>query len=467
MDLTQGQPDKRSAAFENIFGRQKVIQSQPAAIPVYDATQYYQATPVAAAPVTPQRISYPGSLPPGTAYIQSPPQQLYALPQGAAPGPSPYRTSYYPFTAVQTQQLAPQQHTYYQHHLTPQHTAQVPVQRRSPSPYTRAPPGGGGSTIHPHPGQEPPDAGLEQHFTRQGLTPAQAYQAQVYLNSPASHPHQQPYPVVSAQDYSQLTPNPNHHHQHHHAAAARTPYNATPPQLPDVDLNIGGLGLSDFSKSTPEEDLNDGASSSELPWAQEPSPHANGNSRHLRSASSSISRRSMKRDSEPISLNSQSTGGPSYGMGRSSSPSISAEPQSPTSSTNPRRSGDSPRSAHLHHHHSQSVGRRSGAGLSERTSGPDRARSLSTPKAISMAEFSGGSPGPSGSRHGAITPMSQITATPPRPGHHHSNSHSRRTPIVYPAMLSRVAEAFRARITLAERVKDGLAYPDAFDGREA
>jgi len=38
---------------------------------------------------------------------------------------------------------------------------------------------------------------------------------------------------------------------------------------------------------------------------------------------------------------------------------------------------------------------------------------------------------------------------------------------VYPALLSRVAEAFQARITLSEREKDGLAYKDAFDGREA
>lgn len=45
--------------------------------------------------------------------------------------------------------------------------------------------------------------------------------------------------------------------------------------------------------------------------------------------------------------------------------------------------------------------------------------------------------------------------------------HSRRTPIVYPALLSRVAEAFRGRIAVSERVKDGLAYKDAFDGREA
>jgi hypothetical protein len=43
----------------------------------------------------------------------------------------------------------------------------------------------------------------------------------------------------------------------------------------------------------------------------------------------------------------------------------------------------------------------------------------------------------------------------------------RRSPSVYPALLSRVAEAFRDRIALGERVKDGLAYKDAFDGREA
>ncbi|KAH7914608.1 CNH domain-containing protein [Hygrophoropsis aurantiaca] len=43
----------------------------------------------------------------------------------------------------------------------------------------------------------------------------------------------------------------------------------------------------------------------------------------------------------------------------------------------------------------------------------------------------------------------------------------RKTPIVYPALLSRVAEAFRERINLADRLKDGLTYKDAFDGREA
>lgn len=43
----------------------------------------------------------------------------------------------------------------------------------------------------------------------------------------------------------------------------------------------------------------------------------------------------------------------------------------------------------------------------------------------------------------------------------------RKTPIVYPAVLSRVADAFRERIPLGDRVKDGLTYKDAFDGREA
>ncbi|KAJ7149739.1 RhoGEF Rgf2 [Mycena crocata] len=40
-------------------------------------------------------------------------------------------------------------------------------------------------------------------------------------------------------------------------------------------------------------------------------------------------------------------------------------------------------------------------------------------------------------------------------------------PIVYPALLSRVADAFRQRVPRADRVKDGLTYHDAFDGREA
>ncbi|KAF1985425.1 Rho1 guanine nucleotide exchange factor 1 [Aulographum hederae CBS 113979] len=43
----------------------------------------------------------------------------------------------------------------------------------------------------------------------------------------------------------------------------------------------------------------------------------------------------------------------------------------------------------------------------------------------------------------------------------------RRTPLVYPALLSRVADVFRDRIGLAEKTKDGLDYKSAFSGAEA
>ena len=43
----------------------------------------------------------------------------------------------------------------------------------------------------------------------------------------------------------------------------------------------------------------------------------------------------------------------------------------------------------------------------------------------------------------------------------------RRSPIVYPALLSRVADAFRYRVQLSDQVKDGLTYKEVFDGREA
>ncbi|OAL43785.1 Rho1 guanine nucleotide exchange factor 1 [Pyrenochaeta sp. DS3sAY3a] len=43
----------------------------------------------------------------------------------------------------------------------------------------------------------------------------------------------------------------------------------------------------------------------------------------------------------------------------------------------------------------------------------------------------------------------------------------RRAPLVYPALLSRVAETFQDRIGLADREKDGLVYKSAFTGAEA
>lgn len=51
----------------------------------------------------------------------------------------------------------------------------------------------------------------------------------------------------------------------------------------------------------------------------------------------------------------------------------------------------------------------------------------------------------------------------------HVTSTSRRSkvPLVYPALLSRIADVFRERIALGERQKNGLSYQNAFSGAEA
>jgi hypothetical protein len=63
----------------------------------------------------------------------------------------------------------------------------------------------------------------------------------------------------------------------------------------------------------------------------------------------------------------------------------------------------------------------------------------------------------------AVSPHGSVRDGLPVPP---SQNH-RRGPIVYPAILSKVAEAFKSRVTLTERHKDGLSYTDSFDGREA
>lgn len=79
-------------------------------------------------------------------------------------------------------------------------------------------------------------------------------------------------------------------------------------------------------------------------------------------------------------------------------------------------------------------------------------------------------PSPASGQH---VPLYHQPNAPYNPQHQHRQSvHSittlaRKAPVVYPALLSRVAEAFKMRINIAERAKDGLSYKDSFDGREA
>ncbi|KAK0548821.1 RHO1 GDP-GTP exchange protein 2 [Tilletia horrida] len=95
-------------------------------------------------------------------------------------------------------------------------------------------------------------------------------------------------------------------------------------------------------------------------------------------------------------------------------------------------------------------------------------RSFSTTKDARSDTFTtnGSFSGASGTRNSSVAPsltaLSSITSAQPP-----LKEPSRRGPLVYPALLSKVAEAFRTRVTVGERVKDGLTYQDAFDGREA
>ncbi|CAG8548773.1 2177_t:CDS:10 [Gigaspora margarita] len=59
---------------------------------------------------------------------------------------------------------------------------------------------------------------------------------------------------------------------------------------------------------------------------------------------------------------------------------------------------------------------------------------------------------------------SDASSVPSSPSSYTGKQHA---PIVYPALLSRVADAFRSRIILSNRMKDNLEYKDCFDGREA
>src|SRR6267142_5375800 len=61
--------------------------------------------------------------------------------------------------------------------------------------------------------------------------------------------------------------------------------------------------------------------------------------------------------------------------------------------------------------------------------------------------------------HDTRSLSSSFTLTPP--------PFSRQLPTVYPALLSRVAEAFRAHVVSTDIVKDELIYKDAFHGRQA
>lgn len=149
------QPDKRNEAYESIFGRPSTTHHQAAANSYYgQPAPYHPAVNQFSHNYYPQGIDRRTSHPSAIAHQPAP---YYHLPS--------YSPSH-PHLPASSQ---------YQHHHHPRQLAPPSLHARAPSvvsaPITSA-------IIPPKP-EDPPDAALET-LTRSGLTPAQAYQAQVY-----------------------------------------------------------------------------------------------------------------------------------------------------------------------------------------------------------------------------------------------------------------------------------------------
>ncbi|EIN09591.1 CNH-domain-containing protein [Punctularia strigosozonata HHB-11173 SS5] len=498
MDRPMGprQPDpKRHAAFESIFGRPTPSappQAAPRAsyttanAPTYQYNGHLNAYP--------QQAGYPGG---GGAALDRRPSALsaYGHPTGHSPSPpyaqSPppptaYRQSYYPSQAPPSQQ---QPQGYY-----PYPSPQPPPQNAYPSP-SLAPPAASGRArsmvsqsgqhagiISPRPEADPPDPALEV-LTKQGMTPAQAYQYQVYMNNnPGQHPFPSNYP--GGQQRNSYPNSVNGSNQ----SPRRSPVN----DMLGVHVEDGRLAL-DFLEggsgggSSPSDGSAVGTDdgSSELPWRD--------GQRNTLTAIQSREIQHLQTRVQQLQLDTRMhTGAGGSASAPSSASAYSSTTQSfyaSSTSTAVHNTSPSPSSLHAPSPdlslNSQSTRRSSestrtmpmplqGSYKRDR-SYADRSRSMSaTVRGVFDPNASLGK----GARDRPGIP--NMASGSSSHAHHHSHAAphtiplaqqqqvlARRTPIVYPALLSRVALAFRERITLADRTKDGLTYHDAFDGREA
>ncbi|KAH9951057.1 CNH-domain-containing protein [Amylocystis lapponica] len=439
------QPDKRHAAYESIFGRPTVPHHQPHAPP-----GYYPEPPQFVPPNAQQYPYYPqqygAELDRRTSSASRAPSINYPQQQL---GPSAFRQSYYPPPAPQHPQPPPQGYPPFVQPNYAQSSSLAP-----PSVISRARSiGSSPGVIAPQP-EEPPDAGLEA-LTRAGLTPAQAYQAQVYLSSPMG-PRARTHKASSG-DFRSLPP----------SAPLSVSSSADLPRLGmNLDADDGRLGL-DFTagSSTPSDPGTGEDSASELPWARYPHRSKPASVRSRISAASGLAPTpevvttapsssfppSSPTRPYPLQVDTAMTFAQMGNTGTSTSPASSTVADAPAPSiTQGRRSSESSRTLPP-------------PAFRKERSTQDRTRSMSatmTPQFRAMLES------------GKI-PRPPIPSLPGSAGRESpasvraSGSGPRRAPVVYPALLSRVAEAFKERIALGDRVKDGLTYKESFDGREA
>ncbi|KAF8892134.1 CNH domain-containing protein [Infundibulicybe gibba] len=398
------QPDKRHAAYESIFGRPGVAPHQtlpPSNYPQSPPLQHVQQYPYQ------QHQQYQGDTDRRTSYNSLPPS--IHSPHGYQPQgpPNTYRQSILGYP----NNLAPPNSTLSRARSIASNPSSVDVNTSQPD------------------GR--PSSNTEV-VSQQGLTPAQAYQAQVYLNSPAGPQHKR-------------SPGPDR-------TSYQQPQNGGPSRQSDVpklgvalQQDDGRLNL-DFGGSNSDQGTDEG--SSELPWTR-PERSAPKNAK----SQPHSHRSSTQPTSVPLLVDTTSTQSVRSSVVSASPMSSSIADQS-TLVDHASMGGSSRRSSES----ARTMPRLSGPRY-ERTA-QDRSMSMSA-ASNSMRSMRNTHDQKHVSRP-AIPPLQE--------GRNSPNSvriHTKKTPIVYPALLSRVAEAFRDRIPITDRIKDGLTYKDSFDGREA
>ncbi|TFK85670.1 CNH-domain-containing protein [Polyporus arcularius HHB13444] len=466
-------PDKRNAAYESIFGRPS-------------ATHHNQLPPGQFAP-SPTSLPQPYPQPPASQpYPYYPQAQLDRRTSTSSYRPAPqaipsaYGQPYYPSS------IAPSSQSSY---AVPPPGYQPPPYSSQQHGYARslAPPsvvsrarsiGSAPGVIAPLP-EEPPDPGLEA-LTEAGLTPAQAYQVQVSTSNGAMG-QQQSWPQRPNRPASSPSPSPSAPAPAPHPNGPRGPrppstqtlppvLDQIPETLPRINMSFetddgrldldftNGTGSGGSAEVTPPSEAGTEEDQSELPYSNYQRMSAPNSVRSRLSVSSGppgsadyahAPHHFPPSSSRPYPLQLDTALASAQAAGVSISPASSTlvdEPQ--LNAFTPSHAGPSGRRS------SESAKTLPGQFQRNRSIN-DRSQSMSAAmsphvRAMMEAGRSGRPPVPSAP-----------------PGRDSSAPRPRRTPIVYPALLSRVAEAFKARISLGDRVKDGLTYKDAFDGREA
>ncbi|KAF8659898.1 hypothetical protein AX16_001782 [Volvariella volvacea WC 439] len=445
-------PARGDVAFESIFGRPSAAHHQQPSHP-----PHYHPAPVQHPHLQPAPYQHPHYAP---TIDRRSSHQPPRIPAGypVQPPPSGYPQQYPPNVPGQQPQPPsgyPIQQPPAYNHPPPSNHYNPPLARARSVPHT-------GGAIMPPLG-EPPDRGPAAFQQQPMQPPAQNYPHQVFLNSPAG-------PQGDWSRYQNLPGPADRNSYPPQIPPIRNGSNGRPPDPPRLGVTLehddGRLGL-DFSNSagdsgsgnSSDQGTDDG--SSELPWMRsddttnsrrrsQPNPAAHSHTSKVCPSFNGSRALPNGLQTHPLRVDTASVQSARTSFA-SASPASStiAEASTVTTATataqdqhpvpGARRSSDSTRTGH-----------RNSATLPRRDRTPqDRSMSMSAATTTLRAALE-----QKAAAHGRDSPSS----VRPRP---------RKTPIVYPALLSKVAEAFRDRIPLADREKDGLTYKNAFDGREA